>query len=133
MKKSRWDIIGSDIYKDNLEEYDRYLYYWYDGEYDFDYYDYCDNCGKSYCQNYEHCQTYDYTELPNNKVTYISKSFGNWKISHMSHPLHGRYIDMMSIYPKTVLRQMKIDYLLGVNKWEFVKNPTLGDIFKINK
>jgi len=115
MKKSRCDIIGSDIYKDNLKEYDRYLYYCYDGEYDFDYYDSCDNCGKSYCQNYEHCQTYDYIE------------------HHMSRSLHGRYIDMMSIYPKPVLRQMKIDYLLGVNKWEFVKNPTLGDILKINK
>ena len=39
---------------------------------------------------------------------------------------------MLSIYDKQKLRQMKIDFLLGINNWEIAKKPTLKDI-KINK
>ena len=37
MKKSKWDIIGNDIDKENSQYYDSWFYYWYDGE---DYHDY---------------------------------------------------------------------------------------------
>lgn len=39
-------------------------------------------------------------------------------------------IDMNSIYPKEVLRQRKIDYLLGIGTYDCVSKPTFGDIFK---
>jgi len=75
MKKSKWDIIGSDIDKFNTQEWQDYFYYWYDGEYDDSY---CDNCGAYYCSGYSHCQDYDYLDQLGENVTYLSKSFGNW-------------------------------------------------------
>lgn len=113
MKKSKWDILGKEIDKDNQLEYDRWFYYWYDGE---DYFDH------DYGQYY----TYDYYEPVYRE--YFSKR-GKWgKDRH----LLGNYIDMMSIYDKQKLRQMKIDFLLGITNWGSAKKPTLGDI-KINK
>jgi hypothetical protein len=34
---------------------------------------------------------------------------------------------MMSIYDKQTLRQKKIDYLLGIDKWKETKLPTISD------
>lgn len=44
--------------------------------------------------------------------------------------LFGNYIDMMSIYTKSKLRQLKIDYLLGEDKWDLIKKTTLGDLYE---
>jgi hypothetical protein len=128
MKKNKWNILGNQIDKENSQDYNEWFYFWYDGEYD--YHNYCDNCGNSYCQDYQYCQTYDYLEQSNQQVTYLSKSFGNWSAWRSHIPLHGRFIDMMSIYPKSELRQKKIDYLLGIDKWEIVKNTTIGDVYE---
>jgi hypothetical protein len=114
MKKSKWDIIGQDIDKDNHEDYGDYFSYWYDGE---DYFD------------HDYDEYYDYEYKKSVYQEHISKRGSRWS-KHQS--LVGNYIDMTSIYPKDVFRQMKIDYLLGVTKWENIKIPTLGDI-KINK
>ena len=111
MKKSKWDIIGKEIDKDINSEYDSWFYWWYDGE---DYFDH------DYGQYY----TYDYSE-PVYKE-YFSKR-GKWG---KDRQLFGNYIDMMSIYPPQILRQMKIDYLLGIDVWEITKVPTMGDIVK---
>ena len=114
MKKSKWDIIGQDIDKDNSEEYADYFYYWYDGDYDnYDYYEDID---------YEYSETV-YDEL-------IFKRGIRVSIDTFSK---GSYIDMMSIYPKSVLRQKKIDYLLGNEKWDYISKPTIGDIYLKNK
>ncbi len=129
MRKNKWDIIGKNIDKDNHDDYIDYFYYWYDGEYN-NYYNYCDNCGRSYCENYDHCQTYDYLEQSGEEVIYLSKSFGRWTSWRSHYPLHGRYIDMMSIYPKSILRQKKIDYLLGIDKFEIPSRPTIFEHIK---
>jgi hypothetical protein len=76
--------------------------YWYDDSEE----DYC-TCG--YCTGYEY---YDYVE------------FSNRHIIHYQHKNRGRYslrimdvtpmmIDMMSIYSKEMIRQKKIDHILG--------------------
>ena len=114
MKKSKWDILGNNIEKDNHDEYADFFNYWYDGDYDdYDYYEDID---------YEYSDDiYDeYLSKRGPKVT-IGKS------------LRGSYIDMMSIYSKSVLRHKKIDFLLGTDKWEILTKPTIGDLIKEKK
>lgn len=108
MKKNKWDIIGKEIDKETSQYYDSWFYYWYDGE---DYFDH------DYGQYY----AYDYSE-PVYKE-YFSKR-GKWG---KDRQLFGNYIDMMSIYDKQTLRQKKIDYLLGIDKWKETKLPTISD------
>jgi hypothetical protein len=108
--KNKWDIIGRDIDKDNYEEYNNYFYYWYDGDF--------------YDSNYDY-QNYDYLEEVYDN--YISKK--GIKVSIYTS-LRGRYIDIMSVYSKQVLRQIKIDQLLGLENFYFSKKTTIGDIIK---
>jgi hypothetical protein len=108
MKKNKWDIIGKEIDKETSQYYDSWFYYWYDGG---DYFDH------DYGQYY----AYDYSE-PVYKE-YFSKR-GKWG---KDRQLFGNYIDMMSIYDKQTLRQKKIDYLLGIDKWKETKLPTISD------
>lgn len=114
MKKSKWDILGQDIDRVNNQEYDDWFNYWYDG----DYYDY----------NYDEDYDYEYTEKIYNE--YISKRGIRVTLDRI---LMGGYIDMMSIYSSQVLRQRKIDYLLGIDIWEITKLPTIGDLIKNKK
>ena len=115
MKKSKWDIIGNDIDKSNNIEYNDWFYYWYDGGYYFDH-DY----GDYYQYDYINTVYQDYVSKRGIRVTLDRMNMGS-------------YIDMMSIYPPQVLRQMKIDYLLGIDVWEITKTPTIGDIMNKNK
>jgi hypothetical protein len=106
MKKNKWNIIGKELDIESEKYKNDFYWFWYDGD-DYDKFDYnhsCDNCGSTYCHDYEYCQEYRY--------------------------LNGNYIDMMSIYSKEYLRQKKIDYLLGVDKYEVYKKPTIGDIYE---
>lgn len=127
LRKSKIEILDRIIAKTDL--IDEWGYgYWMD-DYD-DYYDYyhkCDNCGAPYCEDYSHCQTYEYEEDDDNKVIYVSRSFGRWHV--MNTPKHGRFIDMNTIYSKEVLRQKKINYLLGIDKYEIQLKPTIGDSY----
>lgn len=113
MKKSKWDIIGKDIDRVNDEEYDDWFNYWYDGQ-DYFYYDYDDGL-------------YDYEYLDSVYQHYIIKK--GFRVSFDRINI-GSYIDMMSIYSKDVLRQMKINYLLG-DKFN-IKKPIYADIIKKN-
>jgi hypothetical protein len=117
MKKNKWDIIGGDIDKTNHEEHYAWFFeYWYDGG---EYYD-----------HYEHESFIDPDELVDKVYTeHISKRGGR---ATKDRRFIGGYIDMMSIYSPQVLRQRKIDFLLGIEKWEFSKKPTIGDIMKKN-
>ena len=115
MKKSKWDIIGNDIDKSNNIEYNDWFYYWYDGGYYFDH-DYGDY--------------YQYDYINTVYQDYVSKRGICVTLDRMNM---GSYIDMVSIYPPQVLRQMKIDYLLGIDVWEITKTPTIGDIMNKNK
>jgi hypothetical protein len=115
MKKSKWDIIGSDLDREIDFVYDDWFCYWYDGE---DYFDY------GYGVDYE----YDY--IGTIYKDYVSKRGIRLTFERFNM---GSYIDMMSIYSKSEIRQIKIDYLLGVNNNKLVKKSTLSDIIKIKK
>jgi len=58
-------------------EWDSWYTYWDFDDDDFDYSP-CDNCGESYCNDYEYCQPYDYIQLPEINWGYklIEKSNG---------------------------------------------------------
>lgn len=114
MKKSKWDIIGSDVDREINFVYDDWFCYWYDGQ---DYFDY------GYGEDYE----YDYIDTV--YQDYVSKRGIRVTLERLNM---GSYIDMMSIYSKSEIRQIKIDYLLGVNNKKFPKKTTFGDIIKIN-
>jgi hypothetical protein len=60
-------------------------------------------------------------------VIYVSRSFGRWHV--MSTPKLGKLIDMNTIYSKEVIRQKKINYLLGIDKYEIQLKPTIGDSY----
>ena len=115
MKKSKWDIIGSDIDREIDFVYDDWFCYWYDGE---DYFDY--GYGVDYEYDYIGIIYKDYVSKRGIRVTFERFNMGS-------------YIDMMSIYSPQVLRQKKIDYLLGIDKWEVSSKPTILDYINYKK
>jgi hypothetical protein len=108
--KNKWDIIGKDIDRDNSIEFDDWFYMWYDG-WNSEWYPY-----DGYDVEYEYIET--------TKMGYINKHSDNISMSQLKI---GSYIDMVSIYPKSVQREIKINQILGIEKWK----PTFGDL--INK
>ena len=114
MKKSKWDILGGDIEKDGHDEYADFFNYWYDGDYD----------------DYDYYEDIDYEYSDDVYDEYLSKRGPRVTIGKS---LRGKYVDMMSIYPKSVLRQIKIDYILGDQKWHYPQKPTIGDMIKKEK
>lgn len=110
-----------------------YTSYWDDDYYDYDYYTTCDNCGKSYCNDYEFCQEPGYIELPKIDWGYkiVNKAFRRWSISDPSLP--GQYIDMETIYGKTEMRNRRIDIVLGLREPHYKEPITIGDIYKEKK
>jgi hypothetical protein len=128
LRKSKLEILDKIITKSELGD-DYYWGYWDwdDDDYNYNYYSYCDNCGSNFCDDYSQCQTYEYQEEDDNKVIYVSRSFGRWHV--MSTPKLGKLIDMNTIYSKEVIRQKKINYLLGIDKYEIQLKPTIGDSY----
>ena len=125
--KSKKYLLG-DNFDLKLELEDWYTSYW---DWDDDYYDYsaCDNCGKSYCNDYEYCQPYDYIELPEINWGYklIEKSNGRWYVFDPS--LCGGYIDMRTIYGKIEMRNRIIDIVFGLREPDYIQKVTIGDFF----
>ena len=124
--KSKSDLLG-DNFDLKLELEDWYTYWdWDDGYYD---YSACDNCGKSYCDDYEYCQPYDYIQLPKFDWGYkvVKKAFRRWDVVDPS--LYGSYIDMESIYGKIEMRNRRIDIVLGLREPNYTQPVTIGDFF----
>ena len=123
LKKSKIEILDRIITKAELIDYDHYLSYWDD---DWDDYHDC------YCDCYL-CMPVDYEYLPDElqpkTVTHISKR-GIRVTEHTYSP--GKLIDMTSIYSKEVLRQKRINHILGIEPIEHSRT-TLGDILNIKK
>ena len=125
LRKSKIEILDRIIAKTDL--IDEWGYGYWDDDYDYYDYSYCDNCGSNFCDDYSQCQTYEYQEEDDNKVIYVSRSFGRWHV--MNTPKLGKLIDMNTIYPKEIIRQRKINYLLGIDKYEIQLKPTIGDSY----
>lgn len=124
LKKNKIEILDRIITKAELIDYDHYWSYW-DDDYDWDDHD-------GYCDCYM-CMSIDYDYLPDElqpkTVTHISKR-GIRVTQHTHSP--GKLIDMTSIYSKEVLRQKRINHILGIESMEHSR-PTLGDILNIKK
>lgn len=107
-------------------------YYFYDEEDEYYDYDYspCDNCGETYCHDYEYCQEPGYIELPKIDWGYkiVNKAFRRYQMSDPSLP--GQYIDMETIYGKTEMRNRRIDIVLGLREPNYKEPITIGDIYK---
>jgi hypothetical protein len=123
LRKNKTEILDRIITKAELGD-DYYWSYWYDDEWD-DYHD-------GYCDCYM-CMPVDYEYLPEEfqpkTVTHISKR-GIRVTQHTHSP--GKLIDMASIYSKEMLRQKRINHILGIELMEYSR-PTLGDILNIKK
>ena len=123
-KKNKTEILDSIIHKQELEEANMWMYYWdYD---DWDCYHYHDD----YCDCYS-CIPVDYEYLPDEmqpkSPTYISKR--GIRVTQHTYDV-GRLIDMNSIYSKEILRQKRINHILGIESIEHTPT-TLGDILNI--
>lgn len=120
-KKSKIEILDSIIYKQELEEANMWMYYW-----DYDDWDYHD----SYCDCYS-CMPVDYEYLPDElqpkQIVHISKR-GFRVTKHIFST--GKLIDMNSVYSKEILRQKRINHILGIESMEHTPT-TLGDILNI--
>lgn len=123
LRKNKTEILESIIHKHELEDAYYWMYYW-----DYDWDDYHDD----YCDCYA-CMPVDYDYLPDElqpkTVTHISKR-GIRVTQHTHSP--GKLIDMTSIYSKEVLRQKRINHILGIESMEHSRS-TLGDILNIKK
>ncbi len=122
LRKNKIEILDRIITKAELGEAN-YWGYW-DDDYDWDDHD-------GYCDCYM-CMPVDYDYLPDElqpkPIDYISKRA---RITyHSISP--GKMIDMNSIYSKEVLRQKRINHILGIELMEH-SHPTLGDILNIKK
>ena len=121
-KKTKYDIQSKLFLKDGLQEY---ADWWYEWDWDYDYHD-------DYCDCYL-CMPVDYEYLPEEfqpkTVTHISKR-GIRVTQHTHSP--GKLIDMASIYSKEMLRQKRINHILGIESIEHSRT-TLGDILNIKK
>ena len=126
--KSKSDFLG-DNFDLKLELEDWYWYTSYDYDDWYDYSSVCDNCGKSYCDDYEYCQPYDYIQLPKFDWGYkvVKKAFRRWDVVDPS--LYGSYIDMESIYGKIEMRNRRIDIVLGLREPNYTQPVTIGDFF----
>lgn len=80
-------------------------YYW-------DYYDNDNNNYYGYFYDDYVVTNYEYTKIPNTKEKYLISKRGG-RITYIQNISNVLQIDMMSIYPKEVLRQKKIDKILG--------------------
>ena len=104
-------------------------YYFYDEEDEYYDYDYspCDNCGETYCHDYEYCQEHDYIKLPKIVWGYkiVNKAFRRWSMVEPTIP--GVYIDMETIYGKIEMRNRRIDIVLGLREPSYQQNVTIGD------
>lgn len=93
--------------------------YWYGWNYEYDYYqEKCPCCHRIYCD----CERVEYKYLgvdcesdflnrrvyPRNSVSYKNE----------------RQIDMMSVYSKEILRDIKIDLVFGADRSNTIKNIT---------
>ena len=116
-KKNKIELFDIQFLEIEMENYYDYIesidndYYYYDYCY---YYCECDDCMPTY------------TYLPVEKSNLIYR-VGRKRMYFVDEPVIGKMIDMKSFYPKEVVRQLRIDYLLGVEN-EFTK-PTIGDLF----
>lgn len=99
------------------DDCDFYDYYCYDSYY-YGYYD----CDCIDCKPLGHGE-YDYINTSTDYRTILSKVRGVWMKSNPT--LNDRLINLDTVYSKEIMRDRKIERILGLT----FENPTMGDIF----
>jgi len=87
-------------------------------DWDYDYYD----CNCSGCRPLGWGE-YDYMESPKDNRIILGKSRGVW--TRVNPLLSGKLINMDTVYSREIMRERKIDKILGLS----LDNITMGDIF----
>jgi len=130
LRKNRTEILDKIITKAELGS-DYYWGYWDWDDDDDDYYYWNCDCGRYHCNGYE-CVGYEYLpeEFQPKYVEYVSKR--GIRVTKHTYST-GRLIDLNSVYPKDVLRQKRINHILGVEKMIGYSKTTIGDILESRK
>lgn len=130
--KNKSHLLAEEIDRLELEPFKHSVnwwnsYYFYD---DDDWYNWggfdCDICGRFDC-DYYNCLTYDYLPIPD--LDWKIKLGKSGRITFNNASLYGSYINMDTIYTKEVIRDRKIEILLGLRK-PFNSKPNLGDLYE---
>lgn len=120
-KKIKSDIKSKLILVDGLREYDDWWCYW-DYDDDDDYHD-------VYCDCYM-CMPIEYEYLPDNEqpkpTDYVYRR-GKIHVSRGTYS-SGKMIDMKTIYSKEILRQKKLEAILGGQYEVFYKKSYFKDL-----
>ena len=118
-KKSKIEIIDKIVSVDTEMQiyYDTYCGYGYEDYYYVDYVDYDD-------------AYWDYMPIEDSTSILLHSYRGRCKKINKS-PNIGRMIDMNTIYPKHIMREKKINQLLGLEYHSMYK-PTLAEYFPKN-
>ena len=122
-RKNKTEILDRIITKAELGD-DYYWSYWDDDDW-YDYHHHECDCYMCLPVDYEYLPD----ELQPKSIEHISKR-GIRVTTHSYQP--GKLIDMNSIYSKEVLRQKRINHILGIESMEHSRT-TLGDILNIKK
>jgi hypothetical protein len=121
-KKIKSDIKSKLILKDGIQEYTDWWNFW---DYDDDYYYQCDGCGSYHCCG--DCSSYEY--LPDEQqpktIDYISKR--GIRVTTHTYSF-GKLIDMSTIYSKEIMRQKKLEAILGGQYEVFYKKSYFKDL-----
>lgn len=104
-----------------LDHYDWWCGYYYDDDYYPHYYDDDDD----YCWSYVDMSELDYVIIDTRRGVKSINRNGYYPYSL------GRMIDMNTIYPKHIMREKKINQLLGLEYHSMYK-PTLAEFFPKN-
>ena len=120
-KKIKSDIKSKLFLVDGLREYDDWWCYW---DYDDDDYYQCDDCGSYHCSGY--CSSYEYLpdDLQPSPVEYVSKRA---RVTTYKYSF-GKLIDMSTIYSKGIMRQKKLEAILGGQYEVFYKKSYFKDL-----
>ena len=117
-KKTKYDIQSKLFLKDGLQEY---ADWWYEWDWDYDYHD-------DYCDCYL-CMPVDYEYLPDDQqpktIDYISKR--GMRVTTHTYSF-GKLIDMSTIYSKEIMRQKKLEAILGGQYEIFYKKSYFKDL-----
>lgn len=103
---------------------------------EIDYYSYWDSYGYDdyYCNDYyedDRDPCWSYTESIEPDYDLISKNRGRYSSQNHARVL-GKMIDMDTIYSREVLRERKIDQILGLLAPTYIPKATIGDFFPKN-
>jgi len=120
LRKNKIELLDKSISIEvemDLDYYNNYWNYYYE---DYYYPDYDDGDG-----------CWDYIPIESSDDSILIHSYGIGRRTINKSPNIGRMIDMNTIYPKHIMREKKINQILGL-EYHYMYKPTLAEIFPKN-